>query len=57
MKLLNFIINDMLDYAQLNAGKFRENMVRFDLVESISEVLDIMKFKADQLGISLIQKY
>lgn len=47
VKLLNFIINDMLDYAQLNAGKFRKQLVRFDLVESISEVLDIMKFKAD----------
>ena len=31
-KILGFLINDMLDYAQLSAGSFRKQAKKFDLI-------------------------
>ena len=52
-KILNFLINDMLDYAQLSAGKFRKNAIKFDVIKSVDDIAKIMKFKADELGVKL----
>lgn len=52
-RILCFLVNDILDYAQINAGKFRKLYVQFNLKESIEEIMLIMKFKADQLGIKM----
>lgn len=43
----------MLDYAQLSAGKFRKLESKFDLVQCVSEILDVLGFKAKEIGISL----
>ena len=47
----------MLDYAQLSAGKFRKNYTRFNLVESVCDIIDVMDFKAQELGIRLIKQF
>ena len=52
VKLLNFIVNDMLDYAQLSAGQFRKSYSKFDLVQAITEITDVLSFKANQIGIT-----
>ena len=52
-KILNFIINDMLDYAQLSAGQFRKFIKKIDLVDSIESIIKIMSFKANQLDIDI----
>ena len=51
VKILNFLVNDMLDYAQLSAGNFRKSITEFNLLESIHEVIEVMRYKADELGI------
>ena len=51
--ILNFLINDMLDYASISANKFRSFAKKFDLKESIQEMVDVMKFKAKELGIKV----
>ena len=33
--LMCFLINDLLDFAQINAGKFRKTISEFDLNEAI----------------------
>lgn len=38
-KLLDFLINDILDFAQLRSGKFRMRVTAFDLREAIEEVI------------------
>jgi signal transduction histidine kinase len=38
-KLLDFLINDILDFAQLRAGKFRMRVASFDLREAIEEII------------------
>jgi len=30
-----FLVDDLLDFAQLNAGKFRKTVKQFDLIEAI----------------------
>lgn len=57
VKLLNILVNDMLDYAQMSAGKFRKNYARFNLVESVSDIMDVMNYKANELGLKLIKEF
>ena len=54
VKLLGFLVNDMLDYGQLSAGKFRKQITKFNLNETVEEIINIMKFKADELGVKMI---
>ena len=46
VKILNFLVNDMLDYAQLSAGQFRKANNFFNLPKSINEIVSVMTFKA-----------
>jgi signal transduction histidine kinase len=39
VKLLDFLINDILDFAQLRSGKFRMRVTSFDLREAIEEII------------------
>lgn len=48
---MSFLVQDILDYAQINAGKFRKIFSKFNLKDSIEEILLIMKYKAEQLGV------
>jgi len=41
-----FLVNDLLDFAQINAGKLRKNIIEFDLKEAIDEVTSILYEKA-----------
>lgn len=38
-KILCFLVNDILDYAQLKQGKFRKDCTSFDINEAIDEVI------------------
>lgn len=44
--ILNYIIQDMLDYAQIRSGNFRKNIVEFDVVQAMDEVMLILQRKA-----------
>jgi len=39
--LMTFLIQDLLDYAQIKAGKFRKNIKEFNVREAIEEVMSI----------------
>ncbi len=56
-KILNFLVNDILDFAQLRSSKFRKSTKCFDIKESIDEVLNIQKYKAEQMGISMKSEF
>lgn len=57
VKMLNSIVNDMLDYAQLSTGQFKKCYSRFNLVESIGNIVEIMNYKATELGLKIVQKF
>jgi signal transduction histidine kinase len=39
--MMGFLVDDLLDFAQINAGKFRKVVSEFDLKECIEEVVAI----------------
>jgi len=38
---MSFLIQDLLDYAQIKSGKFRKNLKEFNIRETIEEVMCI----------------
>ena len=55
--MMSFLVDDLLDFAQLNAGKFRKVVKKFDLKDAINEVVSIQKEKAKMAGIKLNYVY
>ncbi|EAS00133.2 phospholipid-translocating P-type ATPase, flippase family protein (macronuclear) [Tetrahymena thermophila SB210] len=53
-KQLNSMVNDLLDLAQLKAGKFSLNMESFNLQELISQIVVLMSIQSEQKGLALI---
>lgn len=51
--MMGFLVDDLLDFAQINAGKFRKVIKEFDLREAIDEVIAIQQEKAIMQGIKL----
>lgn len=39
--IMTFMVQDLLDYAQIKAGKFRKNICVFNIKESIEKVMNI----------------
>ncbi len=52
-KLLQFLVNDILDFAQIKAGKFRKNVAKFNVKQAIHEIARMLQFKAEQGGINI----
>ena len=48
---MDFLVQDLLDYAQIKAGKFRLNIQPFDIIDAIENVMTIQKLKAQERGI------
>ena len=51
--MMSFLVNDLLDFSQLNAGKFRKISEEVNIKETVNEVISIMKEKAEMGGIEL----
>lgn len=52
-KILNFLVNDILDFSQLKSGKFRKDNSNFNIKEAVEEIVQIQKEKAEFCGINL----
>ena len=48
------IINDILDFAKIEAGKMQLEIVSFDLRETIEEVAELLGERAQQKGLELV---
>ena len=51
--LLLFLANDMMDLAQIEAGKLRLVFESFNVVEVLEEIVYLLGFKAQNKGIQL----
>ena len=49
--MMMFMVQDLLDYAQIKAGKFRKQNLRFDIRESVEKVMCIQRQRAQERGI------
>lgn len=47
------LINDILDYSKIEAGKLTLDPIRFNLKNNIDESIKLMAFKANQKGITI----
>ena len=56
-KMLTFLVNDILDFAQLRSGKFRKDISYFDIKEAMEEIFLIQKEKADFMGIKVTHEF
>ena len=54
---MNFVVDDLLDFAQLNNEKFRKEIKEVDLREAIEEVISIQQEKAIMQGLILKSSY
>ena len=52
-KIMTFLVQDFLDYAQIKSGKFRVNLRPFNILESVKKVVDIQAQKAEDQAIEL----
>ena len=52
-ELMNSMIQDLLDYAQIKAGKFRKNFSIFNIREAIEQVVSIQRSKAHAKGLEM----
>lgn len=43
---LQFMVQDMLDFAQIKQGKFRTNVEQFSIIDAVNDVMLIQKRKA-----------
>ena len=50
---MEYLIQDLLDYSQIKAGKFRKSLKYFDIKNTVIEAMGILKTKADAKNISL----
>jgi signal transduction histidine kinase len=46
--IMSFMVQDLLDYAQINANKFRKELKKFNIRESVEKVMCIQRQKAQE---------
>ena len=51
------MIQDLLDYAQIKAGKFRKNIEKFNIRTAIEDVMSVQRQKALELGIAFFATF
>ena len=56
-KLLGFLVNDILDYAMLKAGKFRKEFAGSNLKAAVKEIFLICQYKAMKNGVKIEIKF
>jgi signal transduction histidine kinase len=52
-RFMKFMVQDLLDFAQIRAGKFRINKKRFNIRETVASVMSIQESQAKIQGVSL----
>ena len=55
--LMSFLVQDLLDFAQIKAGKFRKNICEFNIRDAIEQVMSVSRYNVDQDEISFYASY
>ena len=54
---MGFLIQDLLDFAQIKTGKLRVNVKEFNIREAFEEVMSIQREQATAKGVELHVSY
>ena len=57
IEIMKYMVQDLLDYQQINKGKFRKNIRQFNIREAINKILQIQKIKAQDHDVDLKVEY
>ena len=52
-KILTFLINDILDFAQIRSGKFRKNCQNINVRDAAEEIKLVQEYKAKTCGVNI----
>ena len=52
-----FLVQDFLDYAQIKTGKFRKNITKFNIRDTVEKVIKMQSKKALDTKIKLFASY
>ena len=55
--LMHFTIQDLLDYAQIKADKFRKNISKINIIETTKKVVAMQQRQADEKDIKLFIEF
>lgn len=56
-KILQFLVNDTLDFGLLRAGKFRKNSFNFNIKEAVQEMILVLQQKAEFCGVNMASSF
>ena len=56
-KIMKNLIQDLLDFTQIKAGKFRMNLASFNIRDTIQEIQEIQKRQAESKNITLTAEF
>lgn len=48
---MTFMVQDLLDYAQIKSNKFRKNITKFNLRDAVEQVMSVQRQKAEEQGL------
>ena len=54
---MGFLIQDLLDYAQIKSEKFRTNIDEFNIMDAVKKVMDVQMKQAKDRGMNLIADF
>ena len=54
---MHFTIQDLLDYAQIKADKFRKTITKFNIVETVQKVIQMQQKQADEKNVNLCLEF
>ena len=54
---MNFLVQDLLDYAQIKAGKFRKNIEEFNIRDAVEQVMCVQRQIAQTNNIQFYATY
>ena len=54
---MKFLIQDLLDYSQIKAGKFRKNIKQFNLKEALEDIMILFKRNAEIIGLDFFLEF
>jgi signal transduction histidine kinase len=51
------IISDFLDFSRIRGNLFKKVMREFNVKELVNEIVDVLSFQCEAIGIAIITKF
>lgn len=55
--MMHYTIQDLLDYAQIKADKFRKTITKFNIIDTVKKVIQMQQKQADAKNVKLALEF